>query len=118
MYSKRLGRIRIEFVNVRLTNLLVNLINMVILTSLTNLTRLAVLTSQTNNNNDTLDRLIKIQISKTNSIHLKICLEDFISSLDFHLRSINIDLIILFVLNVAIQVIVLIVVLTYLIRTE
>ena len=125
MYGKRSGKIGIEFANVGLVSLtnLANLISLVILTSLTILTRLAVLASQTSNNNDALGRLIETQIieaqiSRTNLTHLEICLEDPVGPLDFRLRSINIDLIIPFVLNVATQAIVLIVMLTHLIRTS
>src|SRR5215471_915782 len=116
MYSKRSEKIRIEFTNIRLISLinLINLISLIIFISLIILTRLAILASQTSNNNDILDRLIKIQISKINFIYLKICLEDSVSSLDFCLRSININLIIFFVLNVIIQIIMLIIMLTHL----
>jgi len=87
MYGKKSEKIRIEFVNIRL----ISLINLIILISLIILICLAVLISQTNN---VLDYLIEIQISKTHLIYLKICLEDSVENLDFHLRSANIVLII------------------------
>ena len=108
MYSKKSKKIGIKFTNVDL----INLINLIILI------RLAILTSQINSNN-ALDRLIETQISKTVLNLLEIPL-DFKTTrlLDFRLRSINIKWIIISVLNVAIQVIMLVVALIILTQTK
>ena len=97
-YIKRLRKIRIKFANIGL----INLINLVILICL------AVLTSQTNNNNS-LDCLIEVQIIQINLNLLETPLGlKTTGILDFPLRSINIEWIITFAINVTTQAIMLV----------
>jgi len=107
-YVKRLRKIGIKFANVGLINL----------TNLAILIRLAVLASQTNNNNP-LGCLIEVQIIQVNLNPLETPLGlKTAGILDFPLRSINIEWIITFAINVATQAIVLVAALTVLTQTE
>ena len=102
MYVKKLEKIKIEFINIRLISFinLINLINLIIFISLIILIYLIVFISQINN---TLDCLIKIQISKIHLTYLEIYLKNSVKNLDFYLKSINIISIIESALTVIIQ---------------